>query len=61
MKPFPKKPPIKVSDDGMIEFSQAQWDWFIEFKKIKSKSFKVQQRIIRKLFIEALREGMKND
>jgi hypothetical protein len=60
MKPFPKKPPLKVKQDGTIEFSPAQWDWFIKFKKIKSKSLVVQTRIIKRTVEEAIREGIKN-
>lgn len=56
---FPLDRPIRVSKDGVINFSAAQWTYLLKVKKVKSKSLKVQQRVIKKFVEEALMEGIK--
>jgi len=59
MKPFPNHPPLTIDSKGYMEFTAVQWKWFLKFAKSKAKTFKAQQKVVKKVIMDAINHALK--
>ena len=56
---FNSKTPFNVEENGRATFTNQQWRFLLKLAGSKAKTFRAQQRVIKKLISEAIKKGLK--